>query len=446
MRRIYRLIFTLILILQIPLASSAKALPTKAVSKAIVRQIWASGLGSPFSAYSIEVNTTDGGRIKYLFLWERSIELNWKGFYGKLIVGTAPTLYMSKYSKNGSLEMSLTYAPLLLMQYNDSDGNGLFDLWTRKIENFSDEIGDEDIEWECLKDKPYRIFPLAPMFQMIFHQRQWGWSVSPLVNRTLTLGDTIYQEFSWNASAKVPSIPWIHCEIHDEGDKDKDKDEGRLQRIELQWTTIEVTLGYHLRLLPHNPEVKYDLYFANTSWPEAKNLRLAMISTIVYRGDKPVAIRLGAKGFKGLQKTIASDGPIILVSEEAFETSKAFVSYTPWALVDGNNVTDAIKTAILPAFLPALPILVPEGLYITGIVSEIDGRPSRNRLVFAHQVSVPRFNESISHDPTIGLFAELATTNLPMLTWNLFHTTVLLAGAAATLASIAAYLLASRRK
>ncbi|MEM3018895.1 MAG: hypothetical protein QXO92_01445, partial [Candidatus Bathyarchaeia archaeon] len=143
---------------------------------------------------------------------------------------------------------------------------------------------------------------------------------------------------------------------------------------------------------------------------------------------------------------IASDEPIILVSEEAFETSKAFVSYTPWALVDGNNVTDAIKTAILPAFLPALPILVPEGLYITGIVSEIDGRPSRNRLVFAHQVSVPRFNESISHDPTIGLFAELATTNLPMLTWNLFHTTVLLAGAAATLASIAAYLLASRRK
>ncbi|MBS7628042.1 hypothetical protein KEJ36_04450, partial [Candidatus Bathyarchaeota archaeon] len=316
--------------------------------------------------------------------------------------------------------------------------------WTRKKENFSDEIEDELIEWECLRDKPYRIFPLAPMFQMIFHQQRWAWSVSPLVNRTLTLGDTIYQEFSWNVSAKVPSLPWIHCEIFE--DDDLDEDDGRLHRIGLKWTTIEVTLGYHVRLLPQNPEVKYDLYFANTSWPEAKNLRLAMISTIVYRGDEPVVVRLGAKRFKGFQKTIISNGPIILVSEKAFEASKAFVSYTPWALIDGSNVTDAIKTAILPAFLRAVPIFVPEGLYITGIVSDIEGRPSRNHLAFAHQVSIPRFNKSASHDPTIGLFAELATITLPVLPWNLFHTAVLLAGAAATLASITAYLLFSRRR
>jgi hypothetical protein len=437
----YGIALALILILLSIISSIpfAKALPTKAVSKAFVRQVKASGIGNPYSAYRIGVNTTDGGRIEYLFIWERSIELNWKGFYGKLIVGTSPILHMSKYSKNGSLEMSLTYVPLLLMQYNDSDGNGLFDFWTRKGKSFSDEVEQEDIEWEGLRDKPYRIFPLAPMFQMIFRQQKWEWKVSPLSSRNLTLGDTVYQEFSWNISAKVPSIPWFYSEI------DKD-DKEHLRRIGLEWTSIEVTLGYHVRLLPHNPEVKYDLDFANTSWADGKNLRLAMISTIIYRGEDPVVVKLGGKGFKVFQKTIISDEPIILISEKAFEASKAFVSYTPWAIVDGRNVTDAIKTAINPAFLLATPIVVPQGLYATGIITELEGRPSRNRIAFAHQVSVPRFNDSLSHDPTIGLVADLATVALPMLPWDTVSIRMLLIGGTLALAALTAYLLSSRMR
>ncbi|MEM3045993.1 MAG: hypothetical protein QW057_02795, partial [Candidatus Bathyarchaeia archaeon] len=290
MRKTQTLTISLLIgVMAIHLAAFAQAAPTKAVVKALVVEARASAAGTPYSKYNISANTTDGGRVEFLFVWQRSIEWNLKGFSGKLIVDTQPILHMAKYNKNGTLEVSLSYVPLFVMQYNDSDGNGLFDLWTRGGKGFDDEVEDDEIAWEHLKDRPYRIYPLAPMFHMIFRQSKWEWTVSSLVNRTIVVNNTQVEEFSWNITATVPSIPWQHAEVDEEE---------RLRRRGLEWTTIDITLGYHVKLLPENPEVKYDLAFANINWADAENLRLAMISAILYRDVEPVVVKLGSRGLK----------------------------------------------------------------------------------------------------------------------------------------------------
>lgn len=429
----------LAVILAMPLVSLAQAAPRRAVARAVVADLRSAQAGQPYSLYNITVPTADGGHVEYLFIWQRSIQLNFKRFSGLFIVDTSPILHMAKYNDSGRLEEAITYVPLFLMQYNDTDSNGLFDLWTRNHREVSDEVEDGEIEWESLRDKAYRIYPLAPMFQMIHRQRQWEWTVSPLVNETIIVNNTEVQEFSWNVSATVPSIPWLHSEeVEDE--------EGFLYQAGVQWTSINVTLGYHVRLLAENPEVKYDLSFAETNWADAKNLRLALISTVTYRSAEPVVVKLGAKGFRALSQTVAAKEPIILVSEKAMEQARAFVSYTPEATVDGALEPDAVKTAMQPLFLLPTPVIVPEGLYAEGIITDIEGKTTRRYINFAHQVSVPRFQNSLTHDPSIGLVTQLATETLSSLPSDLISFRFLAVVATAATVGAAVYAIVSRRR
>jgi len=438
-RKIQTIVVGLLIgLLAMPLASLAQAAPRRAVAKALWTEAKASTLGAPFSKYNITATTGDGGHMEFLFVWQRSIEWNARGPSGKLIMDTSPILHMAKYNANGSLETSITYTPLFLMQYNDSDTNGLFDLWTKDHQEVSDKVEDNEIEWERVSDRPYRVYPLAPMYHMMLRQHEWEWTVTPLVNTTTSVNETEVQEFSWSITATVPSMPWVR--------NDESEEQGFLHGRNVQWTTIDITLGYHVRLLPQNPEVKYDLRFTNTDWADARNLRLAMFSSILYRSSESVAVKLGNAGFKALNQTIRAKAPILMVSEKAVEDARAFVSYASNASVDGANVEDAVKTAVQPAFLLPKPMVVPEGLYVRGVITDMEGKPSRHYILFADQVSVPRFKYSLEVDPTIGIVAQLAIVSLPALPRDLTSLRLLAVVAAAAIVGTTVYLLASRRK
>ncbi len=426
---------SMVFLLVLPLASSARATPRRAVARAIIEEARAFRDSSTYSKYSITVNTTDGGRVEFLFIWQRLITWHLRGFTGLLFVDTSPILHMARYSGNGSLETSITYTPLFLMQYNDSDNNGLFDLWTRGNREHNDEVEENEIDWDNLRDRPYSIFPLAPMFHMVYNEDQWQWTVTALASRNITVDETLVQEFSWNISAKVPSILWRHSQGTEGGE--------HVHRS-VEW--IDVMLGYHVKLLPENPELKLDMSFANSSWSEAKNLRLAMISTILYHSSEPVAVRLGGKEFQAFNVTLTAKEPIVLVSGKAMTAAKAFVSYTPEAMVDGTRVDNAVSTAIQPVFLLSTPVVVPEGLYATGIITDVEGRPVRYRIAFAHQVSVPKFGNSLRHDPTVAIGAELATTTLSKFPEDLLYVRLPVVFGAAVIVAATVYFVASRRK
>jgi hypothetical protein len=416
----------LCLILTAPMIALSRADVSTQVAKPTVTTT--NAITDPFSGYNITVSTADGGKIVYLFIWQRGIDWTVMGISGRFIFNTSPILQMSKYFANGTLDSSITYIPQYLLQYNDTNNNGIFDFWTRGHQEFKEEIGDDEVEWGNIHDKPYTIYPLAPVFHLK-DQYSWSWNVSPLTNKTITVNGTLTYEYSWNVSATVPAFPWIH---EDEFDKN-----------EWKATTINVYFGYHILLLPTNPEVKYDFNFSDITWANAENLKLAMISSVLYYSKEPPVVRVGTKEFYGFGDTWEIKVPKFAISENVTKATKAFISYNPNATIDGTNTTNVVKTALQPLFLIKTPMLAPEGIYMSGIYPGIWGiRTWRHYVSFAYQLSLPHFNKYVSQDPVIGLTATLYTT--PFLE-DLLPISVILTVAVAATVAFAIYYLGKRR-
>jgi len=429
----------LCLVLTAPMIAWSRAEVSRQVAKPTVVVTDANTKKDDFSGYNITVNTDDGGKIVYLFIWQRGINLTWMGMRGRFTFDTPPILQMSKYFANGTLDSSITYMPLYLLQYNDTNNNGLFDFWTRGHHEFMEEMDDDEVEWEHIADRPYRIYPLAP----VFYFRQWSWNVGPLTNKTITVNNTLTYEYSWNVSATVPAFPWLH-EWHDD-DHEFGKD-GR------GWTTttVNVFFGYHIRLLPKNPEVKYDFNFSDITWANAKNLKLAMMSAVLYHSKEPPIVHVGAKGFQGFTKTEEIRVPTFAISENVTKAIKAFISYNPNATIDGTDTKNAVQTALQPLFLIPAPIPLTEelyGVYVRGTYPGMEGRRTwRHYVSFAHQLGLPHFNKYVSQDPVIGLTATLLTTTITsFLPGDLLPLRVIITVAVVATAAFSIYYLGKRR-
>lgn len=346
-----------------------------------------------FSGYNVTANTTDGGKVVFLFIWQRKISWNYTGEKFEFLFDTPPILQMSKYLPNGTLDSSITYIPLFLLQYNDTDGNGVFDFWTVNHEEFEEEIGDDEIEWQNLSDKPYKIYSLAPILN--FGQGvSWNWTVSPLKQENVTINNVQTYQYSWNISATVPSLPWMH-EFDDESEGHKTTEN----------TTIHVYLGYHIQLLPENPVVKYDFNLSDITWKKDENsTKLAMMSAVLYYSQESPIICFEDKHLQGFNETTECEETKFTISENATKAVKAFISYSPNATLDGVNQADVIKTALQPLFLIPTPVLAPEGLYVRGTYPGMEGRRTwKHYIAFAHQLGIPHFQTSAAQDPTIGL-------------------------------------------
>jgi len=365
-------------------------------------------LTNSFSGYKITVNTTDGGKIVYLFIWQRGINWTLRGMTGRFIFDTPPMLQMTKYFANETLDFSITYTPLYLLQYKDMNVDGLFNLWTRGHHESDEEIDDVDIEWDDLIDKPLRIYCLAPAFNLVENRSPLRWDVSPLTSRNITVtlpNGSAYEtyEYLWNVSASVPSIPWHHDSEH----------EFLGLRYLAQPTTVNIYFSYHIQLLPENPVVKYDFNLSGITWVSGTNVKLAMISSIQYYSKETPVVQLGAKPFHGFDEDEEVSAPTFTISENATDRVKAFVSYNPYATVDGVNQTNVVKTALHPLFLIPTPVPIPEGVCVRGTYPGMEGeRTWRHYIAFAHQLGLPHFNNSVSQDPVIGLVATLATVSL----------------------------------
>jgi hypothetical protein len=346
-----------------------------------------------FSGFTITVPTSDGDKIEYLFMWQRSVV--WIGTEQQFILDTAPTLKMSRYYENGSLDFSMVYVPLFLLQYDDVNENGLFDFWTHDRRKVNSTIEDVDIEWEELTDIPYEIYSLAPIFLLL--KKRWTWTVGELTKKSITVNvqNTLYKtyEYSWNVSATVPALPplsWL-----------RDKQDAKLR-------TIDVFFGFHIRLLPEDPEVKYDFRFSNIDWLSIENARLTMASAIYYFGKDSPVILIESKSFRGFSETTEIQHPKFTISEEVTRAVKAFVSYRSDAEADGIYHLKIVKSALQPLFLPSLPPspppLPPE------ILLELS-KDWKYHMAFAHQLGLPYFVNYVSQDPTISIRGELAITS-----------------------------------
>ena len=339
-----------------------------------------------YSCHNITVVTEDGGKIVYLFIWQGGLNVNWRGIWGRFIFDTPPILQMSKYFKNGTLDCSITHIPLFLLQYNDTNDNGLFDFWTMGHKEFNEEIDEDEIDWGELKDRIYRIYSLAPIFHF-WRQLPWSWTVSP-IDDTLAL-----DEYSWNISATIPALSWFRAH---EGEQ----------------TTINVSFGYHVRLLPENPIVKYDFNFSGITWANGMNMKLAMMSAILYHSKEAPYIRVGTQNFYRFSKTEKMRVPWFTISENVTEAVKAFVNYTSDATVDGNDPAPVVNASLQPLFLPLFfdltRALIPGGVYVRGTTPGMRAVPIwRHYIAFAHQLGLPHFNDYVSQDPVIGLAATL---------------------------------------
>jgi len=428
----------LCLVLTAPIIAWSRAEVTRQVAKPTVVVTDANTKKDDFSGYNITVNTDDGGKIVYLFIWQRGINLTWMGMRGRFTFDTPPILQMSKYFANGTLDSSITYMPLYLLQYNDTNNNGLFDFWTRGHHEFMEEMDEDEVEWERIPDRPYKIYPLAPIFHFFEPQYSWNWNVGPLTNKTITVNNTWTYEYSWNVSATVPAFPWLH--------------EYEFGKNRLGWktTTVNVSFSYHIRLLEKNPEVKYDFNFSDITWANAKNLKLAMMSAVLYYSKEPPIVHVGAKGFQGFTKTEEIEAPRFTISENVTKAIKAFISYNPNATIDGTYTTDVVKTALQPLFLipvAPVPLLIPDGVYVRGTYPGMEGRRTwRHYVSFAHQLGLPRFNKYVSQDPVIGLTANLLTTTITsFLPGDLLPLRAIVTVAVVATAAFSIYYLGKRR-
>jgi len=331
-----------------------------------------------------------------------------------------------------------------LIQYKDADDNGLFDLWTVNRHGFTEEINDDLIDWSSQLDKPYKAYALAPIFYFR-RQHAWDWTVNSLTRKDITVdvnGDQVeVPTYSWNISATIPSITWLREQRYG-------------WRPELpEVTTIRVYFGYHIRLLPDSPEVKYDFKFDGITWAnDDETTRLAMVSAVLYHSKERPVVHIGVSRYWNFSETTFMSVAIrrLTISDDVRENINAFVSYDPDAIVDGVEATDTVKTALHPLFLIPIPNImmdrIPAGVYISGVVPGMGVRRIwRHYLAFSHQLGLPHFNASIEQDPVIGIAATLATVPLQFMPGDLLPLRTLTVLAAISTVATAIYILLKRR-
>ena len=418
---------------------SSFALPVKAVhaepavAKPAVTITQATTKASSLSSYNITVATSDGGCIVAMFIWQLGAtwKWSWSGKSEGNVFDTPLTLQMLKFFQNGTLDFAVTYSPLYLIQYDDINGNGLLDLRTSRA--FREEVSPNEIEWTNA-DTPILTYPLTPVFQFIDFERgvapaSWHWRIGSLQNQAVTVNNTETYEVSWNASAEVPNLAWSFTGSHSETVN----------------TAVNVNFGFHLLLLPDEPQIKYDFKSSGVSWAEGKNVKLALLSAIQYQSKESAIVRTDGESF-GFDRTWEFKSRRATISESISNTAKAFITYRPDAVVDGSLQTDAVKTSFQPLFLIPPYASVPSGVYVKGMTPDLTMHGTRwnSYVAFSHQLGLPRFDDSISQDPVIGLEVPLLIAGLGFSPSLLTPQTLTLTTVVVTIAFVL-YMLNARR-
>ncbi|MFH0848721.1 MAG: hypothetical protein V1857_04395, partial [archaeon] len=334
--------------------------------------------------------TEDGGRVDVIFAWQKASK--WRGWRegdSLRVYDIYPTLQMVKFLVNGSLDYSVTYISQYLVEFDDINGNGLFDLRTGR--RLTTEIADEEVDWKLINDKVLRMYPLAPMFNHYEQENSsydWSWKVSEPTR--LRTEDASLYEYGWDASSTVRSFGWRFID----------------HRERVERGSMDVHFGYRLIPKADGPTVKLEYGIEGVRWASGKDVKLALISAVLYHGREQVFVREERRyaGFSGGSTRNQS----VALAARAGETVRSVISYSPDAVVDGVQRMDIVTSSLQPALMISAPPDVPEGVNVRGSIPGFSENMSwRNSVAFAHQLAFPHFESKVFQDPAISLAALL---------------------------------------
>jgi hypothetical protein len=306
---------------------------------------------------------------------------------------------MSKYNDDDSLNYSITYMPFFLLQYNDTNENGLFDVGLS-----TPTSGEVDYDLLDYHESIYAMYPFAPILPWIFEGDTWNWTVTDLVDQPITMNALETHAYSWNISATLPAFPWMWKWGWEDGGE----------------STIDVEFRYTIVFYPTGPEVKYDFHFSDADWmtPDAK---LAMESIVVYVGEQSPIVKADGWSWKTFHDTQHLLDPQVTIAEDVEDTVLAWTLTYENATVDRGDNVQSIAWAIQPTFL--IPIgLHPHGTYFDGVAPT-----GTYTMGFIQQLGLPHFEEYVAQDPVIGLAAPLFTVTLPFHPGDLLSLTTIVA-------------------
>jgi hypothetical protein len=345
---------------------------------------------SRYTGFKITAPAQDGGKVEVVFVWQKASK--WRGWREGDPLGVYdiyPTLQMVKLLSDGSLDYSVTYISLYLMEFDDVNGNGLFDLRTGR--RLTTEIPDEEVDWRLIDDKVLRMYPLAPLFNHYEQEKSsydWSWKVTEPTK--LKVQDASPYEYAWSASSTVRSFGWRFIDYK--------------QGVERG--SIDVHFGYRLALKPDGPTVKLEYSIEGVHWASGKDVKLALVSAVLYHGREQVVVREERK-YAGFSGGSAKNQSVALV-EGAGESVKSLITCSPDAVVDGVQRTDIVASSLQPVFTVSTPPDVPETVIVRELNPGFEDRVLwRQSIAFAHQLAFPRFESKIFQDPTISLLAPL---------------------------------------
>lgn len=381
------LVLTVVAVLSSPLFFAQVYAWTQEPSVTITRAGYKDSL---YTSFKITAPTEDGGRVDIVFVWQKASK--WRGWREGdplRVYDIYPTLQMVKLLSDGSLDHSVTYITLYLMEFDDVNGNGLFDLRTgRKL---TTEIPDEEVDWRLIDDKVLRMYPLAPMFNHYEQEKSsysWSWKVSEPTK--LRVEGTSRYEYAWGASSTVRSFGWRFID--------------HKQKVERG--SMDVHFGYRLALKPEGPMVKLEYAIEGVQWASGRDVKLTLISAVLYHGREEVVVREERK-YGGFSAGSGKNQSVALV-ERAGESVKSAISYSPDAVVDGVQRTDIVASSLQPVFTVSTPPDIPETVNVKGLNPGFADRVLwRQSIAFAHQLAFPRFESRIFQDPAVSLVAPL---------------------------------------
>jgi len=347
---------------------------------------------SGYTGFNITTPTQDGGRVDVVFAWEVGAESrNPMELNSKKVYETYPTLQLIKTFEDGSLDYSLTYVPLYLIQFEDTNGNGLFDVQTSQGSRRA--FSDDEVTWNLNRDQSLKMYPLAPMLTGLERGTSsyaWSWGVS---DPTVVSGkDVSYKEYMWNVSASVKSFGWRYINTRNMVTSDN----------------VSVRFGYRLTLKPEGPTVKLEYGISGVKWASGQDVKLALISEVLYHGRNDVSIREESRyyDFFGAH----GKNRIVSLVENASESVKSMVSQSADAIVDGVNQTGVVSSVLQPVFLVSTPE-VPDNANVRGLNPGFgDTVHWQHSVAFAHQIAFPHFDEKVFQDPQISLIEPLLIT------------------------------------
>ncbi|MEM2905917.1 MAG: hypothetical protein QW057_06475 [Candidatus Bathyarchaeia archaeon] len=342
---------------------------------------------SRYTGFTVTVATQDGGRVDVTFAWQ--IVSRWREGDSLRVYDTYPTLQMIKLLENGSLDYSVTYIPLYLIQFDDVNENGLFDI--RAESNLTSGISDEEVDWRLVSDTVLRMYPLAPMFNRFERGNAayaWSWTVSEPSKAKAE--DISRYEYAWNISSTIGSFAWRFSNYTRNVERD----------------SMDVHLGYRLSLKSDGPTVKLEYSIEGVRWASGKDVKLALISAVLYHGREQVALKEERK-YAGFSGGLAENQSVALV-ERASESVKSLLTCSTDAVVDGVQQMGAVVSSLQPLFVASTPVDVPGTVNVRGLNPSFEDKVLwRYSVAFANQLAFPRFDERIFQDPEISLIAPL---------------------------------------